>query len=239
MASPHWLTALHKTLKAHDKVSARPVFQVATVDEHGIPRVRSQIYRESLTPKLHPALPLLLSSTDIRTPKVAQLVANPSSKTELVEICWWIDATQEQFRITAQTYIIPSPEHRFHERFNPEIAQAMQAIVNEDKIDWEKKRREAYEGMSGHMKASWLRPTPGSKVEGGYEASKTWVEKVPKLEEAKTDEDKRNWEKALGNFALMVFEPVRVDYVELGIVPNRRRIYTRTQGDWTEEDVAP
>ncbi|TFK49771.1 hypothetical protein OE88DRAFT_382501 [Heliocybe sulcata] len=237
MPPPRWLTAFHKTLSEHDKVS---VFQLATVDAQNTPHVRSQIYRETLTPTSHPSLPLLLSSTDIRTPKVAELLANPGNPSSLAEICMWLDPTQEQFRIVAQTYIIPSPEHPHHARLGSTMGKAMKALMEEDNVDWEKKRREAYDGMSGHMKASWLRPTPGSKLAGGYEEAKTWVERVPNLEGAKTDEEKKNWEKALGNFALMVFEPVRVDYVELGIQPNRRRIYVRKDGEeWTEEDVAP
>ena len=53
------------------------------------------------------------------------------------------------------------------------------------------------------------------------------------------DEDKKNAEFALGNFALMLFEPTRVDWVELGIQPNRRTVFTREGEGWVEQLVVP
>ncbi|TFK49769.1 hypothetical protein OE88DRAFT_1662424 [Heliocybe sulcata] len=230
MTSPSWATALEKTLNEHEEVRARPIFQVATVDEHGIPHVRSQVYRETLALDGYP-YPLLLSSTDIRTPKVTQLLANPH-----VEICWWIDATQEQFRISAQSYIISGTEHPLYEKCKPDH---MAATAREDRASWETRRRQMFDAMSPPMKAGWLRPAPGSKLGGGREESKAWVETIPKQGDLKTDEEKKNWENALANFALMVFMPSKVDYVELGVVPNRRRMYVRDGEAWTEEDVTP
>ncbi|EPQ53402.1 hypothetical protein GLOTRDRAFT_116906 [Gloeophyllum trabeum ATCC 11539] len=209
MASPLWLRALHKTLNKHDKVS---VFQLATFDAQNVPHARSQIYRTTFTPQSHPNYPLLISSTDIRTPKVSELISNPTNPSSSSEMCWWIDKTSEQFRITSRTYVIHSPSHPFYARFDWKTLPRMKALVEEDKVDWEAKWKEMYESMSGHMKASWLRPPPGSVLEGGYEESKKWVEK------------RALWEKAFSNFALMVVEPVRVDYLEMGIVPNRRRV---------------
>ncbi|KDQ62889.1 hypothetical protein JAAARDRAFT_146673 [Jaapia argillacea MUCL 33604] len=233
---PRWLAALQKTIAEHSKDN---VFQIASLDSNNIPHVRSQIYRTTLTPKLHPSLPIFISSTDIRTPKVSQIIFNPSNPGSKVEVCWWIDPAKEQFRIQARAFIIPSPSHPAHEKLDVQAGKGLYALVKEDKVDLEDLRRDTFNSMSSHMKASWCRPQPGSVLKGGYEESKSWPEKVPKIGEAETDEDKKNLEMALGNFALVALEPEEVDYVELGIVPNRRRRFVRKGEDWTEEYVVP
>jgi len=228
MTSPRWLTALHKTLSEHDRIN---VIQVATVDAEGAPRVRTQGYCGTVIPKSHPSLPLLLAATDYRTPKVAELTKN-----QRAEICWWIPPTNEQFRISAVTYIIAAPQYAFVTSVGP----GMQAVIGESAFDWEKKRREVFESLPAPIKASYLRPPPGSAIEAGGEADKTSVGTVRKLEEAQSEEDKKNWEKALNNFTLVVFEPVKVDYVEFGINPHRRTLFTRNENnEWTERNVVP
>jgi hypothetical protein len=93
--------------------------------------------------------------------------------------------------------------------------------------------------MSGYMKASWCRPSPGTKLEGGYEEAKKWPQDLPKLGEAETEEDKQNLETALGNFALVLIDPFEVDFVELGVIPNQRTVFARHGEDWVEEIVVP
>lgn len=210
-----------------------PAFQLASIDANNIPRVRSCIHREFLGAKASPSLPLLLTTTDIRTPKCAQMLSNPD-----VEGAFWVEGTQEQYRITGKTSIIPTPAHPYHAQFDPSRGPALTALKNEG-IDWEKKRTESFDSMSGHMKASWCRPVPGSKLDGGYEEAKKWPVKLPKLGEAENEEDKRNLEKALGNFALLVIDPVEVDFVELGVVPNQRTNFTREGEEWVEQIVVP
>ena len=111
--------------------------------------------------------------------------------------------------------------------------------LKKDGIDWESKRSQVFDSMSGHMKASWCRPTPGSKLEGGYEEAKKWPQKLPRLGEAETEEDKKNLEIALGNFALVLIDPFEVDFVELGVNPNQRTKFTRDGENWVEEIVVP
>lgn len=90
------------------------------------------------------------------------------------------------------------------------------------------------------MKASWCRPgIPGTQLEGGYEEAKKWPQSLPKLGEAETEQDKRNLEIALSNFALVVIDPFAVDYVDLGIVPNQRTKFTKEGEEWVEEIVVP
>lgn len=90
------------------------------------------------------------------------------------------------------------------------------------------------------MKASWCRPVPGSPLLGGEEEAKRWPVKLEEPGEDSDEETKRNWDIALGNFALLIVDPTDVDMVELGIVPNRRTRFWRTsRGQWDSEAVVP
>lgn len=212
-----------------------------------VPRVRSVIHRAFLSP-LSPSCPLLLTTTDIRTPKARQISQSPT-----VEIAWWIAPTQEQFRIAGRAYILPAPasdfgadtDYRPIEVMSIESrAQVLSKAFPRTELgglgfDWEAKRVELFDDMSGHMKASWLRPIPGTPLEGGYEASKTWPESLPKLGEASSEEEEKHLQDALKNFALVVIYPAEVDYVELGVVPNRRTHFLRNEGSWEERAVVP
>ena len=60
----------------------------------------------------------------------------------------------------------------------------------------------------------------------------------PKVE-PETEEDRRNLEFALGNFALMLVEPVEIDWCALGIQPNKRTVFKREGERWSEQLVAP
>ncbi len=101
MTTPRWYTALQQAVAQHSNSSRKcllanplvvinrlPVFQLATVDDAGKPCVRSLIHRAFLVPSSRPAFPVLVASTDIRTPKVHQI-----AHADTVELAWWINAT--------------------------------------------------------------------------------------------------------------------------------------------------
>ncbi|TFK24253.1 hypothetical protein FA15DRAFT_592657 [Coprinopsis marcescibilis] len=225
-------------------------------------RVRSLIIRSFLTLPTHPSTPLLLSSTDIRTPKVSQITTTPQ-----IELAWWIDGTKQQFRITGRAVVVPSPtQTQAYRQFQlvslpqkeksgkgrgpggGEASRFGVASVQvgegggkaEEGFDWEKKRVEVFKSMSSHMKATWCRPTPGTPLSahGGPDAAKKWPVKIEEPTESSSEEDKRNWETALNNFALLVIEPSYVDFVDLGVVPNRRFEFVEVgEGKWEETEL--
>lgn len=225
------------------------MIQVATLDSRHegvlIPRVRSQIFRYFLCSPSTPSLPVLISSTDIRTPKVIQLTSI-SSKSEIV---WWIDGTKQQFRILADVYVVPEPQNNLYSHFQKALAEArigcgLFTLKNED---WEKRRVELFRSMSPAMKASWCRPTPAARLEGGE-----WPETIVEPDEQHMDKEeyetaKNLWEMALGNFALMIVDPIEVDFVDLGVTPNFRSLFKqRVHGvvgnnnvEWDEEENVP
>lgn len=199
-----------------------------------------------------PALPLLFTTTDIRLPKASQLAHNSR-----LELAWWIPGVQEQFRISGRAYILPSSQFfddtdllqggtaPLPKTESNRIVQAAKELRDAfskarlvpDGFDWEAKRVEVFESMSAHMRASWVRPVPGTPITK-YEDAKAWPETVPKYEEAKENEILIVKE-ALKNFALVVIDPFAVDHVELGVVPNQRTVYTRSEDGWAEQVVVP
>ncbi|KAF9487638.1 hypothetical protein BDN71DRAFT_1458347 [Pleurotus eryngii] len=301
MSAPRWKTAIENALAQSDKST---VIQISTVSTGGVarPHVRSHIFRSFLTPKSLPSLPVLLSSTDARSPKVAQILANP-----LVEVAWWIEGAQEQFRIFGKASLVPSPD--FTPNADDDVVQsdgesfyakcmksgvlstadtiqgdrmkiglnlAYDSLSKEPGFDWEAKRVELFKTMSAHMKASWCRPTPGTKLPGGYDDAKKWPERVeepefgdPEVPHGQSiverltltnnhlspphhhplyidyEQKSKDWITALRNFSLVVIEPLDIDHVELGVVPNRRTHYWRgAEGEkkyvqWKEEAVTP
>ncbi|KAJ7157206.1 pyridoxamine 5'-phosphate oxidase-domain-containing protein [Mycena filopes] len=231
MAVPRWKTALEKALAAHPKET---VVQLASIDPSTpIPHVRSLIFRGFVSPTDNPSHPLLLATTDVRTPKTAQMIANPH-----VQVVWWISGAQEQYRIAGKAHIVPAPGHTLHKHFVHPVGALTGG--GQQSYDWEAKRLEVFKSMSPVMKASWCRPVPGSRLEGGPDEAKKWP---VKLEEPQSDDDKegkRLWEMSLANFALVVIEPQDVDYVELTPVPNQRtRFWRGPKGVWDEEALVP
>ncbi|KAI0694427.1 hypothetical protein BC835DRAFT_1406441 [Cytidiella melzeri] len=253
MASkPRWLSKIIEALAVPEN-SGKVVYQVATVDSDGKPHVRSQVHRSFMIPKSSPNLPLLVTSSDIRTQKIAQMFSTSS-----VEICWWLEGSQDQFRISGISKVITPPEFAFRNTIPAaEGSLAMAAVADsgeaerEDgesnlsggKFDWDKKRREVFEAMKPAMKATWCAPkAPGSTM-SSYDEANTWRTKVPYFKELKTEEDKKKYEYALSNFAMVVVEPLEVDWVQLGEHPNRRTLFTRKDeaggSVWVEDILVP
>ncbi|KAL4070391.1 pyridoxamine 5'-phosphate oxidase-domain-containing protein [Scleroderma citrinum] len=222
-----WFTALSDAL---DEGQLSGVFQLATYDKPAsIPRVRTHILRAFLTPSIHPTIPLLLSTTDIRSSKITQIASADSTHVEAV---FWRMATMEQFRIAGPVYIVPSPSYSGDGY--PTVPQPGQnpifdALREVDGVDWERTRFDTFNALSPGMRASWCTPVPGSPMKA-YDEGLAWPQTVPRLGEAKTEDDERNQATAFGNFALLIIEPLQVDYLELGTERQRRTIYTREPG---------
>ncbi|KAG9313872.1 pyridoxamine 5'-phosphate oxidase-domain-containing protein [Chiua virens] len=224
MARRGWYEALVDALKKEDDAGAFTLMQLATLDPStNIPRVRSLIQRDFITVYALPALPLILSTTDIRTPKVPQLTTQPR-----VEVVFWTPTTMEQFRVVGRVSVVPAP--RYAGAYPPRVGIVYDALERGG-FDWEAKRVTSFDAMSGRMKASWCRPVPGTPLKSEDEM-KEWPETLPNVGKGESDEERRNLEMALGNFALVVVEPFEVDYVELGVQPDRRRVFRR---DWEDE----
>lgn len=233
------------------------VYQVATIDTSLTPHVRSQVHRGFVIPRSSPSTPLLLTSSDVRAPKIAQMHVSES-----IEVAWWMEGSQDQFRITGRARVVSSPDTGLTNILNPtafeeecrvlgmealhhagEDGEGNAGLGSDGTFDWEKKRQDIFEAMRPGMKATWCRPVAPGAVLSSYDDVLKWPKAVPYKHELTSEEDKRNYAVALGNFAMVVLEPLRVDWVQMGEHPNRRTLFTRKHEDrevkWIEEILAP
>ena len=173
--------------------------------------------------------PLFLTTTDIRTPKAHQLHVNINT-----EATFWFPESDAQFRIVGSTYLLPHPMHPWHAYFPLDVLSGGEG----KEIDWDLERVKAFDSISGHLRATFVRPVPGSPMES-YDEAKNWPVTIPKRGEAEGEEQNRNIEEALSNFALVVLEPAEVDLVELRPIPNRRTTWMKKGKEWEEHIVVP
>ncbi|KAF8910181.1 pyridoxamine 5'-phosphate oxidase-domain-containing protein [Gymnopilus junonius] len=254
---PRWKAALEKALSQYDQ----NVVQIATIDtatttdgtstSTAIPRVRSHVVRNFLSKPNAPSLLLLISSTDFRMPKVAQLTANPKA-----EIVWWIEGTKQQFRFAADIYLLPSPTQRalyteFMERVKAaEDGTAISVFKDDGEEQWESRRVELFRSLGPGMQAGWVRPTSGTPLKGGHEEAMKWPARLAEpnketMTKEEYEEAKRLWEVALSNFVFFIIDPVEVDFVDLGTTPVDRRFLfkkKKVEGEnwvWDEEELVP
>ncbi|KIM69926.1 hypothetical protein SCLCIDRAFT_1207173 [Scleroderma citrinum Foug A] len=178
-AHKHWFTALSDALdKTKREGNLSGVFQLATCDKlSSVPRVRTHILRAFLAPSTHPTIPLLITTTDIRSTKIGQITAEGSSRIEAV---FWTESTMEQFRVMGPVYIVPSPPYA---TVLPQPGQSpvFDVLRETDGVDWEQTRCDTFNALSSGMRASWCRPAPGSPLKGGYGEGLKWPQTVPKL----------------------------------------------------------
>lgn len=231
LIAPRWRDALDKAVGRPEN-KGHSLYQLATVDAKGIPRVRTVGYREIIQPTDCPHLPIVLNITDIRTPKVAEMRARPH-----VEICWWLSGSLEQFRMSGPVRVISSPQAESGAGGLETPLLAIDTMTVQG-FDWEKKRQEEFNNLPPFMRATWCKPQPASAL-GAYEEAKTWPQTLPKLGEAESEEDKRNQELALRNFALILIEVTEVDWVQVGTKPHQRTRFVRDGEEWSESIIVP
>nr|VWP00919.1 Ammonium transporter [Ganoderma boninense] len=230
-SAPRWLELIKIALN-HPSNKGQVIYQVATVDANGHPRVRSQVHRGFMEPDGHPELPLLVTSTDARTPKVAQVRSN-----QRVELAWWMEGTRDQFRISGFVHIVPSPAKDGPTSI-PVEATTLKSL-EESGFDFEAKRKETFDLMNTGMRASWCVPLAPGTVISSYEEQKAWPSDVPLERDAQTDGERKNIEVSFSNFALMLVEPVQVDWVSLGVMPYSRVGFKRDGDKWIEQQLVP
>ena len=158
----------------------------------------------------------------------------------------------EQFRIAGRALVVPAPKHtldlitraRLVSWFEPGIKALRDQGLEEGDggvFEFERKRQEVYDAMPSVLKAEWARPIAPGAIVDSLDVLDGWACDIPQRKDIKTEEDRTRWEAGLENFAMVLIEPMRVDWLQLGVLPNRRTIFTRTddpgQG-WTETFVA-
>jgi pyridoxamine 5'-phosphate oxidase len=106
--------------------------------------------------------------------KPAHLAAHPA-----LELAWWFEQPNTQFRITGKGVTIPAPSVESKESIEKKL-KSIGAKSEEELGDWwEKERKRVWEGVSGHLRAGFARPPPGSKLEDADRKPEDWPETIP------------------------------------------------------------
>ncbi len=115
-------------------------------------------------------------------PKAAQLASDPT-----FEIAWWIENTAVQFRIQGKAYVVPN-----HDQVSDELKKCVEKIAgkgDEANPEWwiSERKRLWKDSMSGHLRASFARPTPGTPLKDVETKPKDWVDSIPAAGEDVSD----------------------------------------------------
>ncbi|EST05209.1 Pyridoxamine 5'-phosphate oxidase, Alr4036 family, FMN-binding domain protein [Kalmanozyma brasiliensis GHG001] len=207
--------------------------------------------------------PCLMTTTDVRTPKVQQLTSQSSlrshgedgSRGGECEIAWWIESTQMQFRISGTVHVLPTKDHPLRslfpfERLSP--PRAPDAMDSDEAFDWDGERTRIFNKLNAGLLASFCRPTPGTphpnaaKLDSAKpkdDTSSPWPLELPQPGKEENDKQKEQLKESEKNFALVVVEPYKVDLVNLA--EDTRTIYELVSGEnaatgkWTSRRVVP
>lgn len=96
-----------------------------------------------------------------------------------LEVAWWFEAPNTQFRITGKGITIPSASVESKESIEAKL-KAVGARSEEELGDWwEGERKRLWEGVSGHLRAGFARPPPGKKIDEVDTKPEDWPETIP------------------------------------------------------------
>ncbi|SJX63148.1 related to tRNA dihydrouridine synthase [Sporisorium reilianum f. sp. reilianum] len=205
--------------------------------------------------------PCLMTTTDVRTPKVAQLTGQSSLRAQgedgsrggECEIAWWIESTQMQFRISGTVHVLPTRGHPLRSLFPFDRLSPPRAPDSmEEEFDWDAERTRIFNKLNAGLLASFCKPTPGTAhpnadrlgaAQPKDDISSPWPLELPQPGKEETDEQKRQLQECEKNFALVVVEPYKVDLVNLA--DDIRTVYELVPGEnaatgrWTSRRVVP
>lgn len=145
---------------------------------------------------------LIRSDSTNSAPKSQQLTKNPH-----FELAWWFAPSGDQFRITGRAYVLGGPDHPTYKAFLSEHGKrlAPPSLQKDGEFNWEDERRRIFEKISPPIRASFIRPIPGTPIkkserendngDGDYDPS-AWPE------ELKMDGDEKLIKESYANFAL-------------------------------------
>lgn len=151
-------------------------FPFATVAKgSNTPHVRYVIYR-FLSSGPHS---LIAITTDTRSKKYTHLRENPEC-----EAAFWFEDVGVQFRVSGKAYVLPSGEHEgeTETKADEEASKILNSIATgeEGNVEfWKEKREELWKKQSGHLRASFARPTPGKPLKEVDHAAKECFETLP------------------------------------------------------------
>ncbi|KAK4698433.1 pyridoxamine 5'-phosphate oxidase, partial [Phenoliferia sp. Uapishka_3] len=246
--APRWVGLLQDSLnKSMAKDPGQIAYALSSSSDNG-PRVRMVVHRGFLNERRstedpswsenpskdsegHPfTSSTMLVTTDVRGPKAAQILSS-----SVVEFVWWHSTTQHQFRIRAKASILPPAGHPFMSMF-PASELTPPGLTT---FNWESERLRQFRKLNPPLRASFVRPIPGTPLEGTDIDPSTFPKGLPSdLDPAATPKEKEQIAEALKNFSLIVLNPFDIDMCDLSTDPHERIQWNLSDGGkWVETAV--
>jgi len=96
-----------------------------------------------------------------------------------LEVAWWIEATNVQFRFAGQGITIPSTKVESSESIAKKLKE-LNPVGDEANVEyWEKERARLWKQVSGHLRAGFARPAPGTPLDQADRKPEDWSESIP------------------------------------------------------------
>lgn len=100
-----------------------------------------------------------------------------------VEIAWWIDPTQVQFRFSGKAFALPT---NGTDNYDEEMAKVIKGLglTEEKNVEgkaqwWEGERKRIWEkGISGHLRGTFARPAPGMPLDQADRPKEEWPSRL-------------------------------------------------------------
>jgi len=96
-----------------------------------------------------------------------------------LEVAWWIEATNVQFRFAGQGITIPSPKVESAEAIEKKLKELGPVGDEASPEYWEKERARLWKDVSGHLRAGFARPAPGTPLDQADRKPEEWSESIP------------------------------------------------------------
>lgn len=96
-----------------------------------------------------------------------------------VEVAWWIEATNVQFRISGHGVTIPSPKVESSQSIGEKLKKLAPTGEESNADWWEQERTRLWKSVSGHLRAGFARPAPGTPLDKADRKPEDWSESIP------------------------------------------------------------
>lgn len=218
MIYPIWRQDLVRSLHIHRSKPEAKYMQVASVALDGKPKIRTMVFRG-----FQDASNSLIAVTDVRSEKVSEWKALP-----FTELHWYFAKSREQYRISCELTFTYQNGEKVESFGSSAIDSSVQA----------KTYKQQWHALSEGARAGFFCLAPKSEI---HTAPDEQLIQHPNYEAG----DKSlaiNKDKKAGisqHFAVVVFKPTSVDYLDLKTKPHTRTLQSLENNLWQLVPVNP
>ncbi|WP_371192994.1 pyridoxamine 5'-phosphate oxidase family protein [Glaciecola sp. SC05] len=218
MIYPVWRQDLVRSLHIHRSKAEAKYIQVASVALDGKPKLRTMVFRG-----FHDASNSLLAVTDIRSEKVSEWQAHP-----FTELHWYFAKSREQYRISCELTLIFQTDGKIESFGSTTGDTSVQA----------KTYKQQWHALSDGARAGFFCPAPKSEI---YSAPDEQLIQHSDYEAGDKSLAMNENQKAgiSQHFAVVVFNPISVDYLDLKTKPHTRTLQSLENNLWKLVPVNP